>query len=62
MARKITVTLPEDVWRSIDGALLDFQSFGPGELDSEYIPDEHLEKARKAIETAIADSGPTPCE
>lgn len=58
MARKITVTLPEDVWQSVDQALLDFLRFGPGEMDSEYIPDEHLEKARKAIDKAVADAGP----
>lgn len=55
MSRKITVTLPEEVWGSVDKALLDFLRFGPGELDAEYIPDEHLEKARKAIDKAAGE-------
>jgi len=48
-----TVTLPDNVWRSVDAVLADFLTFGPGELDSEYIPDEHLEKARKAINRTL---------
>lgn len=47
--KRITIDLPENVWRSVDGALQDFLKFGPAELDAEYIPDEHLEKARRAI-------------
>lgn len=57
MARKVIVTLPEDVWHSVNEVLRDFQRFGPGEMDSEYVPDEHVAMALKAITKAGADLG-----
>ena len=53
--KMVTISLPKDVWQSVSSALLDFQRFGPGELDSEYIPEEHLDKARRAIEKAVEE-------
>lgn len=47
------VRLPLDVWRSVDAALSDYLRFGPGELDSEYVPDEHLERALRAIRKIV---------
>lgn len=50
---KAKLELPTDVWLSVSRALEDYLRFGPGELDSDYIPDEHLEKARRAIAKAV---------
>lgn len=49
----VNVMLPSDVWENVSRALEDYLRFGPGELDSDYIPDEHLEKARTAIISAV---------
>lgn len=49
---KVTIELPADVWRSVERAIEDFLRFGPGDFGDEYIPDEHLEQARKAITKA----------
>jgi hypothetical protein len=55
------VDLPEDVWRSVEAAIADFMRFGPGDMESEYIPDEHLERARRAIAKATEKpSAPSP--
>jgi len=46
----VAITLPMEVWLSVSVALVDYLRFGPGELDAEYIPDEHLERANAAID------------
>ena len=52
---KASITLPAEVWRSVALALADYLQFGPGELDAEYIPDEHLLRARRAIDGVMGD-------
>lgn len=52
---KGSIELPADVWRSVAAALADYMRFGPGELDADYIPDEHLEKCSKAIAKAVGE-------
>lgn len=52
---KVIVALPAELWRSVSAALTDYIRFGPGELDADYIPDEHLEKCIKAIIKAVGE-------
>jgi hypothetical protein len=52
VAKRTEIVLPDDVWKSVAVALLDYLTFGPAELDAEHIPDKHLEIARKAIHMA----------
>ena len=47
------ISLPDAVWRSVETALRDYMRFGPGEFDAEHIPDEHLEKACRAIQKKL---------
>ena len=51
-APRIAVGLPDDAWRAVESAVTDYLRFGPGELDAEYVPDELLEAALRAIRTA----------
>lgn len=47
------VKLTPEAWRAIDAVIADYLRFGPGDLDAEYIPDEQLETARRAIAAAL---------
>lgn len=49
-----TIDLPSDVMESVKKALQDYLTFGPGELDADYIPDEHLLTAVRVIEKTLA--------
>jgi hypothetical protein len=51
---KPSVALPAEVWRAVEAAVADYLRFGPGDLEAEYVPDEHLEAALKAIRKAVS--------
>lgn len=49
-----TIDLPSDVMVSVKKALEDYLNFGPGELDADYIPDDHLLAAVRIIDKTLA--------
>lgn len=53
MARN-TIDLPSNVMESVRAALKDYLNFGPGALDAEHIPDEHLLEAIRIIDKTLA--------
>ena len=49
-----TIDLPSEVMRSVKKALEDYMRFGPGELDADYIPDDHLLMVTRIIDKTLA--------